>query len=62
MVEKQHANRNIDELILFTRNKINQNYYKIQTNNNIFQVLETHDFVKKSYIMLNAEGHECVLV
>lgn len=37
-------------------------YYTIQVNSLTFQVLETNDFGKKSYILLNADGKECVSV
>lgn len=37
-------------------------YYKIKNKNHIFQILETNDFGKKSYIILNADGQECVSV
>lgn len=37
-------------------------YYIIQYNDLHFQVLLTFDFGKKTYIILNSEGKECVSV
>jgi hypothetical protein len=37
-------------------------YYVIETENHTFQVLITHDFGKKQYIILNSAGKECMSV
>lgn len=37
-------------------------YHKIQNNTHVFQIIETHDYGRLYYILLNADGVECVSV